>query len=219
MPNKLTDAEVKKALEWHLNGENHCDGCPLVKIKNTTTYCVDVLMQEALDLINRQEGVNEKNENIIRIADKTIATLNAENEVLERRNTTLEKLAEHRKKAIFERVERNLELRKELKTANAENESLKAEVERLKRELNLVIENSLSTRFPHCVLCDDTAILTKNLEGYDKFIADIKAEAYKEFAERLREKTKWLFSSVSINNEIDNLLNELVSDGDGKRKD
>ena len=170
MPNKLTDNEVKKALEVCIDG--YCRGCCYGDTDQR--HCRDDLMQEALDLINRLEGENKKNENIIRIADETIATL------------------------------------------DAENESLKAEVERLKRELNLVIENSLSTRFPHCVLCDDTAILTKNLEGYDKFIADIKAEAYKEFAERLREKTKWLFSSVSINNEIDNLLNELVGDGDGK---
>ena len=169
MPNKLTDAEVKKALKEYIEFEDF-------EYTEYTIIRLDVL-KNALDLINHREGEKEKNENIIRIADKTIATL------------------------------------------QAENESLKAEVERLKRELNLVIENSLSTRFPHCVLCDDTAILTKNLEGYDKFIADIKAEAYKEFAERLREKTKWLFSSVSINNEIDNLLNELVSDGDGKRKD
>ena len=56
-------------------------------------------------------------------------------------------------------------------------------------------------------------------EKTKRFKAEFKAEAYEEFAERLREKTKWLFSSVSINNEIDNLLNELVSDGDGKRKD
>ena len=170
MPNKLTDAEVKKALECC--SEPYCNDnqCPLHKNTINTKDCITQLSTNALDLINRLEGENKKNETIIRFADKTI-------------------------------------------------ESLKAEVERLKRELNLVIENSLSTRFPHCVLCDDTAILTKNLEGYDKFIADIKAEAYKEFAERLREKTKWLFSSVSINNEIDNLLNELVGDGDGKRKD
>ena len=174
MPNKLTDAEVKKALKCcsTYHDVRSCKNCPL------DGKCEpNLLEQYALDQINRLEGEKEKNENIIRIADKTIATL------------------------------------------DAENESLKAEVERLKRELNLVVENSLSTRFPHCVLCGDTAILTKNLEGYDKFIADIKAEAYKEFAEKIKEKTKWLFSSVSINNEVDNLLNELVSDGDGKRKD
>ncbi|MEE1139568.1 MAG: hypothetical protein U0M02_13915 [Acutalibacteraceae bacterium] len=63
MTDKLTGAEVKKALEWHLNEVNHCDGCPLFVLKNTTTYCVDVLMQNALDLINRQEEKIKKFEN------------------------------------------------------------------------------------------------------------------------------------------------------------
>ena len=146
MPNKLTDAEVKKALECC--SEPYCNDnqCPLHKNTINTKDCITQLSTNALDLINRLEGENKKNETIIRFADKTI-------------------------------------------------ESLKAEVERLKANEEMA-------------------------EGYaDALVEMTKAEAYKELAERLREKTKWLFSSVSINNEIDNLLNELVSDGDGKRKD
>ena len=79
---KLTDAEVKKALEWHLNEVNHCDGCPLFVLKNTTTYCVDVLMQNALDLINRQSSRIEKLEKVEHFADKTIESLKAEVERL-----------------------------------------------------------------------------------------------------------------------------------------
>ena len=145
MPNKLTDAEVKKALEEYIEFSDF-------EYTEYTSIRIDVL-QNALDLINRREGENKKNENIIRIADKTIATL------------------------------------------QAENESLKAEVERLKANEEMA-------------------------EGYaDALVEMTKAEAYKEFAEKIKEKTKWLFSSVSINNEIDNLLNELEGDGDGKRKD
>ena len=66
-------------------------------------------------------------------------------------------------------------------------EELKAEIERLKRELDLVIENSISARYPHCVLCGNGVILTKSLEEYDELIADISAEAYKEFAEKAKE--------------------------------
>ena len=124
MPDKLTDAEVKKALECVLQSNNGLD-------KNNAIV--------ALDLINRLEGENKKNETIIRFADKTI-------------------------------------------------ESLKAEVERLKANEEMA-------------------------EGYaDALVEMTKAEAYKEFAEKIKEKTKWLFSSVSINNEVDNLLNELVGD-------
>ena len=168
MDKKLTDSEIKKALAQCEN-QTYCSDCPYY----TKIGCKKHLYQDALDLINRREGEKEKNENIIRIADKTIATL------------------------------------------DAENESLKAEVERLKRELNLVIENSLSTRFPHCVLCDDTAILTKNLEGYDKFIADIKAEAYKECIEKVKEEMSiWSFDfsyysdRTEAQKSLDNLWNE-----------
>ena len=143
MPNKLTDNEVKKALECcsTYHDVRSCKNCPL------DGKCEpNLLEQYALDLINRREGENKKNETIIRFADKTI-------------------------------------------------ESLKAEVERLKANEEMA-------------------------EGYaDALVEMTKAEAYKEFAEKIKEKTKWLFSSVSINNEIDNLLNELVGDGDGKRKD
>lgn len=156
MTDKLTGAEVKKALEWHLNEVNHCDGCPLFVLKNTTTYCVDVLMQNALDLINRLGGMNEKNENIIRVADKTIATL------------------------------------------NAENETLKAEVERLNNNIS-AMAITLST----------SARATRH-------------EAYKEFANELKCRTHEIsYNTMQVVNkdDIDNLLNELVGDGDGKRKD
>ena len=147
MPDKkLTDNEIIKALECC--SEPYCNDnqCPLHKNTINTKDCITQLSTNALDLINRLEGENKKNETIIRFADKTI-------------------------------------------------ESLKAEVERLKANEEMA-------------------------EGYaDALVEMTKTEAYKEFAERLREKTKWLFSSVSINNEIDNLLNELVGDGDGKRKD
>lgn len=223
MPNKLTDAEVKKALECC--GKDDCDNCP-----NTFGNCYSNLAGYTLDLINRQEGEIEKNENIIRVADKTIETLNAENEVLKRRNTTLEKLAEHRKKAIFERVERNLELRKELKTANAENENLKAEVERLQKSIELM-------KGAKCVYSYDGETLeycTTSPCPISKTVDQIKAEAYKEFADKTNEKIEKArqkyqrlckeqgeqedeVMNIHFNGIIklvNNLLNELVGDGD-----
>lgn len=74
MPNKLTDAEVKKALKEYIEFADF-------EYTEYTSIRLDVL-KNALELINRQEGEKEKNENIIRVADKTIATLNAENESL-----------------------------------------------------------------------------------------------------------------------------------------
>jgi len=93
----------------------------------------------------------------------------------------------NRQKAEIDRISR---LYLEALTINAIRADIiseqKAENERLKANLNIELENFATE--------------------YDN---KIKAEAYKEFAERLKEKTKWLFSSVSINKEIDNLLKEL----------
>lgn len=87
MPNELTDAEVKKALECCSAGvcKAECFGYFITGTNDCTTQ----LAKYALDLINRQEGENKKNENIIRIADKTITTLNAENESLKEKNSNL----------------------------------------------------------------------------------------------------------------------------------
>lgn len=103
-------------------------------------------------------------------------------------------------------------------------EEAQAEVERLKRELDLVIENSISARYPHCVLCDNGAILTKSLEEYDELIADISAEAYKEFAERLKTEyakgMNWFKKKESYYvdvGDIDNLLKELVGEDNASK--
>ena len=98
---------------------------------------------------------------------------------------------------------------------------LQAENERLKRELNLVCENSISAKLPHCVLCgNNVAVLTKDLKGYDEFIADISAEAYKQCIEKVKEYYKNKLQNYQFNyddycklcEELNNLLKELVGD-------
>ena len=100
-PNKLTDAEIKKALEHCVTGDlsksqiEVCEPCPYFECGD----CTFQLKQNALDQINHLEGVNEKNENIIRVADKTIATLQAENESLKAEVERLNKSINHMKGA------------------------------------------------------------------------------------------------------------------------
>ena len=76
MPDKkLTDKEIVKVLECCSKpvGEN-CKECPL-----HLTDCLKVNIDElTLDLINRLQAENEKNEKIIRLADMAIETANAE---------------------------------------------------------------------------------------------------------------------------------------------
>ena len=69
-------------------------------------------------------------------------------------------------------------------------EEKQAEIERLENEVKLLIQNSITEKFSHCVLCGNGAIITKSLEDYDKIIADISLEAVKEFANRLKNKIK-----------------------------
>jgi predicted RNase H-like nuclease (RuvC/YqgF family) len=184
MPNKLTDAEVKKALVQVMACNNNdiigCNDCLMLKYY---PKCDERILYFALDLINRYEGELEKNENIIRVADKTIATLNAENENL---------------KAEVERVQiEHRAMRQTVHYFKLENDKLKEYND------NLLAAN---TDLSNCVL-------------------EAKAEAYKEAFEKLKEKKRTMldydeagFSSkitvVSIE-EIDNLLNELVGGIDG----
>lgn len=89
MNNKPTDSEIVKALECCVNGE--CPNCPLSH-NNTGVYnerCGDNLMQNVLDLINRQQAENDRKDKIYIDLLKTsseradiISSLKAENERL-----------------------------------------------------------------------------------------------------------------------------------------
>ncbi len=93
MPDKkLTDNEIVKALECCLANTN--DNCSVCHFSGSNQSCIDVLIQYALDLINRLQARVEKCEKVEYFADKTIATLQAENEKLkENLNIELENFA------------------------------------------------------------------------------------------------------------------------------
>lgn len=55
MLDKLTDNEIVKAVEWHINEATHCSPCPYEE-HSVTHSCVEMLMADALDLINRLQG-------------------------------------------------------------------------------------------------------------------------------------------------------------------
>ena len=90
----MTDNEIIKAIEY-CSTDNivHCEDCPF----NEKCLNDENLFKYALDLINRQKADLEKNENIIRFADKTIATQEAE---IERLNVLISKTNEHRGEVI-----------------------------------------------------------------------------------------------------------------------
>ena len=112
MTDKLTDAEVKKALEccsqsgdFTKTQDEICSPCPYSNCGD----CTGLLKANALDLINRQEEMLRKSEKVELLADKTISTLQTENESLkaevERLKKETKKFKEHYKMACSERNE------------------------------------------------------------------------------------------------------------------
>lgn len=73
-----------------------------------------------------------------------------------------------------------------LRLAAEANKDMQAEIERLKSENKVLIENDVRNKYPNCVSVEKGRIYTRTLEDYDELIGDISAEAYKVFAERLK---------------------------------
>ena len=63
MDNKMTDKEIKKALECCKDGGNRCDECPYGIDDCLTDNDESILLKDALDLINRKD---------IKIAELTV---------------------------------------------------------------------------------------------------------------------------------------------------
>ena len=97
----------------------------------------------------------------------------------------------------------------------------KAEIKRLKAEINVTKDAyiSLQTKIEILSQNADTAFQDGLNEAQDLYKQqikeEIKAEAIKEFAERLKEKYKHhvLCGYEVINGELDNLVKEMVGEG------
>ena len=63
MPDKLTDNEIKKALECCCGIEHDCDKCPYEE--NNECGELNGILKDALDLINRLQAENERLKNTI----------------------------------------------------------------------------------------------------------------------------------------------------------
>ena len=64
----------------------------------------------------------------------------------------------------------------------------KSEVEHLEREVRLLTENTITVKYPHCVVGSYYAVLTKSLEDYEKVIADISSAAQADVAREIFEE-------------------------------
>ena len=161
---KLTDNEIKKALEGAILNAKKCDS----KVWSIEVY----KLEKALDLISclQAKAIKEQNKN---------SKLRNERNRLQDQNKDLAETVHNltiEKDALFDKVE-----------------ELKVEVERLKTNLNVELENFATE--------------------YDN---KIKAEAYKEFANELKCRTHEIpYNTMQVVNivlkyDIDNLLKELM---------
>lgn len=56
----MTDNDIKKSIEWHLNSETNCDECSYKDFKERNGNCVGKMLKDALDLINRKDAEIER---------------------------------------------------------------------------------------------------------------------------------------------------------------
>lgn len=84
----------------------------------------------------------------------------------------------------------------------------KAEIERLRTETRLLLANSVTELYPHCSFVDNGVFVSKEPNGYEKWNAYVRNQAYKEFALELKRIPR----IAVYKNEIDNLLREKVGD-------
>lgn len=213
MPDKLTDTEIKKALEEYINFAD-------LEYTNHTSIEVDIL-KNALDLINRQE---EEKQNLV-------ADIERLREIRDLCNTTiLEQKEQIEKLKISDASKEECTIKQ-----HGEIKELKAEVEKLnfvRQKDQVRYEEKISTQAEtNCTLYDlyDKAI--KEVKELEEKLKTAKAKAYKEFADILiSEKLAVILlknvsdefaigyktALIDVEQKAKNLLNELMGDADGE---
>ena len=170
----MTDNEIIKALEWHSNDETHCSACPYEE-HSVTHYCVDMVIKDALDLINRQKAEIENLKDVLYDADG-INLVNYWHQQC--------KIAENGCKNFIE-----------------ENESQKAEIERLNKALadsNKHLEEgiALAKQTPDMVISAVTEVIKGLLDKIEKQAIPNEVDVY------------WV-----EHDDIYNLVKEMVGEG------
>ena len=181
MTDKITDKEIVKALECCVTSGDFtksqieiCSPCPYADCGD----CTGLLKANALDLINRQEKLIKKLEKVEYFADKTITTLQAENERLK------EDVSKARRKALLEAFSKFA---------------------------------GHSDYHGDTILCKLKCMAEGKEVGNAKPLnkSEIKAEAYKEIAERIKLEFYYEFDELIpsiMADKIDNIVNELIGE-------
>ena len=192
MPNKLTDNEIVKALEQRIKDlpcihEKYEPACGMW-CEHLHMWCIDFNNKSLKEKCSEYKPCCSMS--LEKQALDLINRLQAENERLKEPTSASESLQK-------------------------ENEEYKTEIMRLEHNVRVLSENSIIAKYPHHWLLDEGWFLSKELDGYGKFKAQVSNEAIIGFVGRLKAKAE-VFPELRLivikEKDWDNLLKELVGE-------
>ena len=153
-------------------------------------------LKDALDLINRLQADNAVLKNINESLRGSVDFLKA-TEVLSLKAEleNYKQIAEHQQSVSMDK--------------EVEIKRLKAEVERLQKENQLLLDKHPSNTHRNCVIIDNGIIYTKTLNDYAKVLTAVSTDAVKEFAEILKAEE---VNGLVFVEDIDRFLKEKVGE-------
>lgn len=119
----MNDLEIKKALECCANLNLDCYNCSY----NNNKGCVNKLLQDTLDLINRQEEDKSALVEHLKKSRRQLKTANAENETLKAEVERLKKALENQQKISMDRYFEVKELKSAINGFRGYEDKIKAE--------------------------------------------------------------------------------------------
>ena len=185
-----TDEQIIKAIECCNRMDNKgCEQCPLLKM----SFCEVKLIDESLDLINRQKAEIERGATTLLKKEDTMQLLNKEHQ------NTVDEL--QKAKAEIELLHKRLKGQKHaLFEQQAYTAELQAETESFKNIQTTIDEFWNELQKLSTFKGKDKPTLEELLE----YIEQVKSEARKEFAEsfkdKLRKQTTWVIQTGNCRN-------------------
>ena len=215
----MADSEIKEILE-------EFSECGIVE---HNIACVD-FARSVLDLINRQNAeienyvnnLNELTDNLL-LYQQELKTANAEIERLTKQRNNAETLVNEKTAYITDLHVENEKLKKakyifstvdycadDLDKALEDNKNLKAEIQRLQNR-NITNCRNWQTKYNHLKAKAYKEFAERLKEHFKSLEYKLKTDRKTVKVEELKEQTEWLIHTVAIET-IDNLLKELVGE-------
>ena len=202
MTDKLTGSEIVKALRSWLEEIRKHRQAYLEKFneEHYPSMRYEYLLSDTIHEINRLQAENERLNNAIDEQDIEIARLYKEIDRLKEPTSA---------SAIHILAEKAIEALQE------ETEKQKTEIMRLQHNERVLSENSIIAKYPHHWLLDKGWFLSKEPDGFEKWVAQLSNKAIKGFEKRLKAKAESILEARLIvikEKDWDKVLTELVGE-------